>query len=117
MAATTAAMTGLIVFGLAYSQSAPVFEVASIKLSRNRTSGNFTDIAPGGQRFTANNASLKLLILTAYDVTVRQVSGGPGWLSFEVYDIEAKTERPASPQQIHAMLQALLADRFKLKLH
>lgn len=94
----------------------PVFEVASIKPSHNTAGPNRNDIAPGGQRFTATNSSLKLLIMIAYDVSDRQVSDGPGWLNSEFYDVEAKAERPATRQQIHLMLQSLLADRFKLRI-
>lgn len=106
----------------AYSQphaDAPAltFEVASIKPSKNTTNGNFFEIPPGGQRFSATNATLKLLILTAYDVSFRQISGGPGWMSSEGYDVEAKAERPVNREQLRLMLQSLLADRFSLKLH
>jgi bla regulator protein BlaR1 len=127
VAAATAAIVGPVILGLAtrptYAQSGPdtpgrlAFEVASIKPSKNTANGNVTEIAPGGQRFTATDAPLKLLIMTAYDVNVRQISGGPGWLNSEFYDVEAKAERPASRRQIHLMLQSLLADRFNLMLH
>lgn len=127
LTAAGAAIAGPIVLGWAtrptYAQtgaSAPgrlVFEVASIKPSKNTANGNVVEIAPGGQRFTATNTPLKLLIMTAYDVNVRQIAGGPGWLNSEFYNVEAKAEHPASRQQIHLMLQSLLADRFNLKLH
>ena len=106
----------------AYSQphaDAPAltFEVASIKPSKNTTNGNFFEIPPGGQRFSATNATLKLLILTAYDVSSGRSSGGPGWMGSEGYDVEAKAERPVNREQLRLMLQSLLADRFSLKLH
>ncbi|HTA41967.1 MAG TPA: TIGR03435 family protein [Bryobacteraceae bacterium] len=97
--------------------SQPAFEVASIKSSTDRQHGNVTEIAPGGERFTATNASLKLLLMTAYGVNDRQISGGPSWLNSEFYDIQAKAERPSSPEQVHLMLQTLLQERFKLRLH
>jgi uncharacterized protein (TIGR03435 family) len=125
-AVAVAAIAGPILLGLVtptHAQtivSAPrrlVFDVASIKPSKNSANGNVVDIAQGGQRFTATNAPLRLLIMMAYDVNVRQISGGPGWLNSDCYDIEAKPERPASREQIRLMLQSLLADRFNLKLH
>jgi hypothetical protein len=87
--------------------SQPAFEVASIKSSTDRQHGNVTEIAPGGERFTATNASLKLLLMTAYGVNDRQISGGPSWLNSEFYDIQAKAERPSSPEQVRLMLQWL----------
>ena len=92
------------------------FEVAVIKPARAGVSANFTEIAPGGERLTATNTTLKLLIMTAYGVTDRQVSGGPNWVNSEYYDIEAKAQHPAGREQILQMLQALLSDRFRLKL-
>jgi uncharacterized protein (TIGR03435 family) len=86
--------------------------------------------SPGG-RFTAANISLKMLIHLAYGVTDSQISGGPGWLNSEKFDIEAKADdssiaepwklseeqRKLAQDRSKRMLQALLADRFKLTLH
>ena len=93
------------------------FEVAVIKPARAGAQGNFFEIARGGERFTATNAPLRVLIMMAYGVADWQVSGGPGWMNSEYFDIEAKPERPASREQIFQMLQSLLSDRFQLKLH
>jgi len=113
-----AAIAGSLILGWAaqsmYAQTGAstagrlVFDVASIRPSKNTTNGNVVEIAPGGQRFTATNAPLKLLVMTAYDVNVRQVAGGPGWLNSEFFDVEAKAEHPASRQQIHLMQQRLM---------
>jgi uncharacterized protein (TIGR03435 family) len=93
----------------------PAFEVASVKPSKPGTPG-FIGPAPGGQRFTATNASLRMLIIMAYNITDRQVSGGPGWIASEGYDIDAKAELPTTREQLYLMLQTLLADRFQLTL-
>jgi uncharacterized protein (TIGR03435 family) len=93
------------------------FEVAVIKPARAGAQGNFFEIPPGGERFTATNAPLRVLIMMAYGVADWQVSGGPGWMNSEYFDIKAKPERPASREQIFQMLQSLLSDRFQLKLH
>jgi uncharacterized protein (TIGR03435 family) len=55
--------------------------------------------------------------MTAYDVNSLHVSGGPNWLNSDFYNVDARAEHPGTPQQIRAMLQTLLAERFKLKLH
>jgi uncharacterized protein (TIGR03435 family) len=88
---------------------------------------SFTEIAPVGERFTATNVTLKLLIMAAYGVTERQVLSGPGlaepnWLNPGHYDIDAKAERPGGHDQIRhdqmlQMLQALFTDLFQLKMH
>jgi uncharacterized protein (TIGR03435 family) len=59
-----------------------------------------------------------MLITIAYHVEDFQISGEPGWVNSEHYDIEAKVDGTRTMQEINGpMLQALLADRFKLKLH
>jgi uncharacterized protein (TIGR03435 family) len=47
------------------------------------------------------------------------IAGGSSWAETDVFDIEAKAEDPATAtsQQMLVRLQALLADRFKLKFH
>lgn len=46
------------------------------------------------------------------------VQGGPDWLDRDKYIIVAKAESAdATPEQIKAMLQTLLAERFKLGVH
>jgi uncharacterized protein (TIGR03435 family) len=51
----------------------------------------------------------------AYGVLPAQVKGGPDWIAAEAYSFEARAEKPdAGPDQIRAMVQTLLADRFKL---
>jgi uncharacterized protein (TIGR03435 family) len=56
---------------------------------------------------------LGALIIIAYDVTVRQISGPQGPLS-ERYDIAATTEHPVKAGDMLARLRALLAERFHL---
>jgi uncharacterized protein (TIGR03435 family) len=93
------------------------FEVAVIKPARAGAQGNFFEIKPGGERFTATNAPLRVLIMMAYGVADWQLSGGPRWMNSAGFDVEAKPERPASREQIFLMLRSLLSDRFQLKLH
>jgi uncharacterized protein (TIGR03435 family) len=93
----------------------PAFEVASIKLNRSGDRGMRINPDPSG-RFNATNVTVRQLILMAYQIKDSQLSGVPGWVDSERYDIAAKGEGPASPEQLQLMMQALLADRFKLSL-
>ena len=43
--------------------------------------------------------------------------GGPDWINTERWDIVAKGNGNAKPEELMVMLQNLLADRFKLVLH
>jgi uncharacterized protein (TIGR03435 family) len=71
---------------------------------------------PGG-RISMGGVTVSLLIQQAYQVRDFQVAGGPDWLRSDRYDVIAKPENAASPDQVRVMLQALLKDRFQLKFH
>jgi uncharacterized protein (TIGR03435 family) len=107
--------------GLIYGQDRPArltFEVASIKPSKQgERDGLMIKAMPGGQRYTAHNVSLKLIISLMYKVPTEQILGGPDWLDHERYDVEAKADRSYSLDDLHIMFQNLLADEFKLTFH
>ena len=115
-------MKRLLVLGAALASvtlgaqsAAPAFEVASIK--RNKSGDGFMGMGmqPGG-RLTMMNMPVRQLIVRAYGVQPYQVLGGPSWITSDRFDITAKAPGDASPQQMNAMLETLLADRFKLKV-
>jgi uncharacterized protein (TIGR03435 family) len=62
------------------------------------------------------NMTLKGLMVQAYGVKNYQIEG-PAWLDTDGFDLEAKLPEGASKAQIPAMLQALIAERFKVTLH
>ncbi len=69
-------------------------------------------------RFRAETCYVRGLIAWAYGVLPVQVKGGPDWLDPEPYYIDARAGNPeAGPEQIRAMSQTLLAERFKLTVH
>ncbi|HKE27027.1 MAG TPA: TIGR03435 family protein [Bryobacteraceae bacterium] len=94
------------------------FEVASIR--PNQAGGDSRGITtlPGGL-FKATNVSLRLLISRAYGLPEAQIEGGPGWLDSETYDINAKADTPLemTREEARPSLQALLAERFRLRMH
>jgi uncharacterized protein (TIGR03435 family) len=92
------------------------FEVASVKLSVDATRKPSLGPSPGGERFTARNMPLLWLISSAYDVSIRQISGLPKSFSSNSYDIEGRLAQRASREQMMKMLRTLIEDRFKLRL-
>jgi uncharacterized protein (TIGR03435 family) len=104
--------------GVACAQSAPSprFEVASIKPAAPGQRGTFIRNAPGG-RLNINNMALKEMIVLAWRIQPFQISGGPAWLESEHFDVSAKAESVAKPDEMAQMLQGLLADRFQLMMH
>ncbi len=99
--------------------SAPrlTFAEASIKRSAPDSQPGAVRALPGGERYTAGDASLKLLISLMYKIPARQIAAGPAWLDTDGYDIEASAGSPRSLDDLHVMFRNLLADRFQLKLH
>lgn len=69
--------------------------------------------------FTARNHALLTLIAAAYNISPQAISGGPGWVESDHYDIVAKApgEVRPNPDEQMAMLRKLLADRFQLRFH
>jgi uncharacterized protein (TIGR03435 family) len=126
--------------GLAYSQNVapaprPEFEVASIRPSASYDGRILVQVLPGGG-LRISGATLKFLLTLAYEVRSFQISGGTGWINSDRFDVLAKADRsadsenvPSDPgqitegqrkimqEQMRPKLQALLADRFQLKLH
>ena len=80
------------------------------------------DVTPG--RLSITCLSVMVLIRIAYDALqktfpedVNPVSGGPAWIKSDLYTIQAKAEGTPSAAEMHRpMLQAILEDRFKLKI-
>lgn len=98
------------------------FEVASIKPSELPTpamvaSGKLhVGMKVDNARVDIGLWSMMQLITKAYDVKQYQVTG-PDWMLTTPFDIVAKMPEGATKEQVPQMLQALLADRFKLTLH
>ena len=103
----------------------PAFEVASIKPNTSGDGRVMMQNQPG--RYIATNVSLRLLIRNAYQLQDFQITGGPGWVSSDRFDINAKVPdefrgmappAPGSgPSPLGLMIRALLAERFKLVVH
>ena len=103
----------------------PAFEVASIKPNNSGDGRVMMQNQPG--RFIATNVTLRVLIRQAYQLQDFQISGGPGWLNSDRFDINAKLPdgvrdsgppAPGSgPGPLQLMIRALLAERFKLAVH
>src|SRR5436190_17293134 len=76
------------------------FEVASIKPTRATDQRAIIRPMPGNQAYTGSNVTLRLMMTIAYRVTDRQISGAPGWVDTERFDIEAKAARPGTDDEL-----------------
>lgn len=109
------------------------FEVASIKPANPDTPGSSIQFMPGGG-LKMTGIPLRAMVTFAYDVRDFQISGGPGWIGTQRFDVMARPEgapadgpvdfgkmnddqRKTMRVQIGERLRALLADRFQLVVH
>src|SRR5215510_10592051 len=104
----------------AYPQTpnnAPIaVEVASVKPNTSGSRSSSTRM-PNGRGFLGTNVTARQLILTAYSLRSLQLTGGPRWVDSDRFDVDARTPTEANRDEIHVMLRALLAERFKLVVH
>jgi uncharacterized protein (TIGR03435 family) len=95
------------------------FEVASVKPNTSGDDRSFYRMPPQGQ-IAITNGDLRRIIAQAYDIDPRRerylLIGGPPELLAERFDITAKPPDDAPPGQSRLMLQALLVDRFRLRI-
>jgi uncharacterized protein (TIGR03435 family) len=112
------AICGSLVFIPAFGQStepATKFEAATISISPPQSTSR---LARGpylrNGRWEMRLATMVDLIAAAYNVDDDKVAGGPSWLELDRFDIAAKVNGKPSAEALRPMVQALLADRFKL---
>lgn len=105
---------------------APSYATVSIKLDKSGLQWQGLKLGPG--ELTVKNETLQMLIRHAYQVETDQIDGGPSWLYSEKYDVQARVDKSAvenlqrlAPEQAdleqRQMMQAFLADHFKLAVH
>jgi len=99
---------------LAFAQP-PKFEMADVHVSTTAHgfAQNFGGVIRAG-RYINRDATMLQLIAAAYGVPEDDISGGPGWVSSDLFDVIAKVPDGTTPATAKLMLQALLADRFGL---
>jgi hypothetical protein len=115
-------ITRLLMVGTAFSvashsQSAPAprpqFEAATVKASRDGSSG----VRATTGRFTLEHVPLRVLVSVAYKARPSQIVGGPSWIDSAMFTVQGKAGETAGTDAMLLMLQALLEDRFQLKVH
>src|ERR1700742_4750599 len=101
--------------GVAAAQA--TFAVATIRPSAAQVkfeSDGETKVLPGTLQM--RDVTIQTCIKWAYGVQRAQVLG-PGLLTSEKYDIEAKADGPSTEDEMKVMMRTLLAERFALAFH
>jgi uncharacterized protein (TIGR03435 family) len=103
------------------------YEVSSVRIDKTGDITRSVHFRQTPDALYIENFTLRLLIRQAYGVADYQIQGAPKWVNSEEFEIEAKMEESAAEEllklgvnerllQRRLMLQALLADRFKLRV-
>ncbi len=106
----------LIAAGAALCQSFDAADVHvsppadQVKDSKHPTVAGFV----AADRYVIHRVTLVDLIARAYNVDANKILGGPPWVEYDRYEIDAKVKPGASEAALRTMLQSLLADRFGL---
>jgi uncharacterized protein (TIGR03435 family) len=103
-----------IAVAILWAQTPPAFDAASLKPASSGAPGARLQFTTG--RITGRNVTARAMILAAYRLTPYQLSGGPGWLDSDRFDLDANTDGPAGKDELRPMLRALLENRLKLSL-
>ena len=95
------------------AQAPATFEVASVRANKSGAS-QVTIGWQGG--VTIINVPLRAIVQLAYNInTPSRIVGHPDWTNVERFDIQARPpEGQSGVEQMRPMLQALLADRFRM---
>jgi uncharacterized protein (TIGR03435 family) len=119
IASFIALLSGAAVAQTPDSAPAPAFDIADVHASPRTLSANpfMTGGVLRGTRYDLRNATMVDLIHTAWNIDADTVFGGPNWLETDRFDIVAKAPANTPAATLRLMLQALLADRFKLQVH
>src|SRR5208283_5940677 len=110
-------------FFLMFPASSQTFEVASDKPAAPYKGGPIHIATTGGPgtddptRLTFSNATLTMVLQSAFDLQDTQKINGPEWLNIDMFDITATLPRSATKDQMRIMLQNLLAERFHMAWH
>ena len=109
------AILAILLTGLLIAQS-PQFEVASVRPFAPAQGQVAAGLHFDGAQVRGVGLSLRDYLATAYRFKATLISG-PDWTATERYDISATLPEGGTKAQVPEMLQALLAERFAVKLH
>src|SRR5258705_452648 len=94
------------------SATSLTFEVASVKPNHSGATANHSN--PG--QYAVTNTPLLGLLIQAYGLKRYQYLV-PSWMETERYDVTAKMPPGTTSAQRNAMIQHLLAERFRIQFH
>jgi uncharacterized protein (TIGR03435 family) len=109
-------LVALLIALMAGGAFAQEFEVVDIKLNKSGELQAQANVLPSGQ-FAARNVPLSEIIQFAYDVPANYITGKPGWVDSDRFDIVGKAPAGTADKEFQIMVQHMLAKEFKMAGH
>jgi uncharacterized protein (TIGR03435 family) len=108
-----------IVAILGRAQDNPRFDVTSVKVNKLEPRQREYKFGCANGDFVSRGLNLRPTLVWAFDLKAYQFAGLPPWVDSAdaIFDIEGKAGTSLTENQCKLMVQALLADRFKLVTH
>jgi uncharacterized protein (TIGR03435 family) len=116
------ALCSFTVAATAQDQTAPTFEVASVKPSADEripATAVLAVLRLAPDQWRAIRVNLVQLLAVAHPAYAFEgrIVGGPAWIREALFDIEARKDPKTSLAQVAPMMAHLLANRFSLRTH
>ncbi len=113
-----AILLALLAAVLTHSQEQPKFDMADVHGSTtvHGTAQNVGGVLREG-RYINRDATMLQLIDAAWGVPEDTISGGPSWVTLDLFDVVAKVSNGTTAATANLMLQNLLSDRFGLVIN
>lgn len=105
-------VSGIFATAQSFGADEPKFETAAVKQAKECALQNTID----PDIVALHGDPLNIVLMEAFKIKVDNIVG-PSWLGSDCFAIDAKIPQGVTKDQLPAMLQALLAERFKLVAH
>ncbi|HEV2619874.1 MAG TPA: TIGR03435 family protein [Acidobacteriaceae bacterium] len=103
---------------LSQTSSVPLtYDVVSVRPSNPSSDEGRISPLPNGVGYNAVGVPVSAMLSVMYRIPHRQIVGGPSWVYNANFDVLVRADHRYSIDDLHAMFQNMLADRFHLKLH
>jgi uncharacterized protein (TIGR03435 family) len=110
-------LSGALLALSAFAQQ-PKFDLADVHASTTPRgfAQNFGGVLRAG-RYVNRDATMLNLIQAAYGLSEDNISGGPGWIASDIFEVVGKVPDGTNMAKANQMLQSLLEERFHLVMH
>lgn len=93
------------------------YEIVSVRPSAPNADPGSVQSLPNGIGYNGIAVTVRDMLTVMYRLPRRQVIGGPDWVDTERFDVMVRADHRYSIDELHAMFQNMLAERFHLRLH